>query len=82
MAEFDRLGVTRISGEVVKANCRRALKTALMPVRTDIEIPLTPPLERRSFSDLASAWALSIEQAINRNDPQKAPAPAEPLEQA
>jgi DNA repair exonuclease SbcCD ATPase subunit len=76
MAALADLGATRISGEMVKANCRRALMAALIPIRNDLELKLLPPGERRTFSDLVRVWSASIEQAINRNDPQEAPTPA------
>jgi hypothetical protein len=76
MARLADLGATRISGEMVKANTRRALMAALIPIRNDLELKLLPPGERRTFSDLVRIWSASIEQAINRNDPQEAPTPA------
>jgi DNA repair exonuclease SbcCD ATPase subunit len=76
MARLADLGATRISGEMVKANTRRALMAALIPIRNDLELKLLPPGERRTFSDLVRVWSASIEQAINRNDPQEAPTPA------
>jgi hypothetical protein len=79
MAEFDSLGVTRISGEVVKANLRRALRTSFIQVRQDLEIPSMPPLERRTFGDVIRAWAASIQQGIARADPPEAPAPTPPV---
>jgi hypothetical protein len=78
MARLADLGATRISGEMVKANTRRALMAALIPIRNDLELKLLPPLERRTFSDLVRAWCAGIEQTINRNDPQETPAPAAP----
>jgi hypothetical protein len=75
MARLADLGATRISGELAKANTRRALMAALIPIRNDLELKLLPPGERRTFSDLVRIWSASIEQAINRNDPQEVPTP-------
>jgi predicted amino acid dehydrogenase len=76
MARLVDLGAARISGEMVKANARRALMAALIPIRNDLELKLLPPGERRTFADLVRVWSASIEQAINRNDPHEAPTPA------
>jgi hypothetical protein len=78
MARLADLGATRISGEMVKANTRRALMAALIPIRNDLELKLLPPGERRTFSDLVRVWSAGIEQTISRNDPQETPAPAAP----
>lgn len=64
MSALSGLGVTRINPELVRAKCRRAMRAALMPIRTDLEMPMVPPLERCTFSDLAGAWAGTAERTI------------------
>lgn len=78
MATLTSFGVTRINGEMVKANCRRAMRSALIPIRQDLEMTLVPPLERRSFSDLVSAWSGTAEQIIKTilHEPEETTAPA------
>ena len=87
MATLANLGMTRINSGLVKANCRRAFRAALIPIRQDLEMTLVPPLERRSFADLVAAWGGTTERLINGilNEPEEIPAhtqPAEALEQA
>ena len=79
MATLSDLGMTKVNPELVKANCRRAFRAALIPIRTDLEMTLVPPLERRGFSDLVAAWSGNVEQTIRtilKDDPQEAPASA------
>jgi hypothetical protein len=83
MAMLADLGMTRINPELVKANCRRAFRASLTPIRTDLEMTLVPPLERRSFGNLVGAWSGNVERtigAILNDDPQEVPAeePADP----
>ena len=84
MATLSSLGMTKVNPELVKANCRRAFRAALIPIRTDLEMTLVPPLERRGFSDLVAAWSGNVEQTIRtilKDDPEEAPAsaPAQPV---
>jgi hypothetical protein len=80
MAALSNLGATRINSELVKANCRRAMRSALIPIRSDLEMPLVPPLERRTFSELVGAWAGTAERMIEAilKQPDATVAPAEP----
>ena len=82
MATLANLDMTRINPELVKANCKRAFRAALIPIRTDLEMTLVPPLERRGFADLVDAWAGSAERLINAilNEPEEVSAPTPPAE--
>ena len=82
MSALAGLGATRINPQMVKANIRRAMRSALMPVRTDLEIPPMPPLERRTFSALVGAWAGAAERWIDGilNEPEGDLAPTQPAE--
>ncbi len=80
MAALAGLGMTRINPELVKANCRRAFRAALTPIRTDLEIALVPPLERRGFTELVATWADATEQTIEiiLNEPEDVSASTAP----
>ena len=82
MATLANLGMTRINPGLVKANCRRAFRAALIPIRQDLEMTLVPPLERRSFANLVAAWAGTTERLINGilNEPEGVSAPTQPAE--
>jgi hypothetical protein len=67
MAMLTDLGTTRITGEMVKADARRALMAALIPIRDDLELKLLPPGERHTFARLVRACSASIEQTISRS---------------
>jgi hypothetical protein len=67
MAMLADLGATRITGEMVKADARRALMAALISIRDDLELKLLPPGERRTFAGLVRACSASIEQTISRS---------------
>ena len=81
MASLAGLGMTRITGELVRANCRRTMRAALMPIRTDLEMPIVPPLERRTFSELVGAWSGTAERWIESvlNQPEAVTSQVEPL---
>ena len=66
MATLANLGMTQINSELVKAkDCRRAFRAALIPIRTDLEMTLVPPLRRRRASlILLCFWAGTTEQMI------------------
>jgi hypothetical protein len=64
MAQLTNLGVVRFSGEVVRANVRRAMRSSLLPIHRDLEMSLVPPLERRTFRQIVSAWVANIERMI------------------
>jgi hypothetical protein len=63
MVTLANLGMTRLNPDLVKANCRRAFRAALIPIRTDLEMTLVQPLERRTFSDLPADPDLGGERA-------------------
>src|SRR5262249_38062480 len=52
MAALCALGATKVNPELVRAVCRRAMRSALQPVRTDLEVSSMPPSERRTFLQL------------------------------
>jgi hypothetical protein len=56
------LGATQVNPRAVKVNCERALRAALM--RTGLELPPVPPLERRTFTQLVGAWSIGAERWI------------------
>ena len=56
------LGATQINPRAVKVNCERALRAALM--RTGLELPPVPPLERRTFTELVGSWSIGAERWI------------------
>jgi hypothetical protein len=74
MAQLTNLGVVRFSGEVVRANVRRAMRSSLISVHRDLEMGPVPPLERRSFDQIVSAWVANIERMIAMGEGE-APAP-------
>jgi hypothetical protein len=55
MAQLTNLGVVRFSGEVVRANVRRAMRSSLISIHRDLEMALVPPLERHEHSTKSSA---------------------------
>jgi hypothetical protein len=74
MAQLTNLGVVRFSGEVVRANVRRAMRSSLISIHRDLELPLMPPLERRTFDGVVTAWVSNIERMIAMGEGE-APAP-------
>jgi hypothetical protein len=64
MALLCALDATKVNPELVRAVCRRAMRSALQPVRTDLEMPAMPPSERRTFVQLVGPWADSAERTI------------------
>jgi hypothetical protein len=74
MAQLTNLGVVRFSGEVVRANTRRAMRSSLISIHRDLEMALVPPLERRTFDQIVSAWVANIERMIAMGEGE-APAP-------
>jgi len=65
MSALCALGVTRLSPDLVRANSRRAIRSALQPIRADLEMSPMPPSEQRTFSLLVVPWADSAERTIN-----------------
>jgi hypothetical protein len=76
MAQLTNLGVVRFSGEVVRANTRRAMRSSLVSICRDVETSLVPPLERRTFDQIVSAWVANIERMIAMGEGET-PTPAE-----
>jgi hypothetical protein len=74
MAQLTNLGVVRFSGEVVRANVRRSMRSSLISIHRDLELPLMPPLERRTFDSVVTAWVSNIERMIAMGEGE-APAP-------
>jgi vacuolar-type H+-ATPase subunit E/Vma4 len=64
MAQLTNLGVVRFSGEVVRANVRRAMRSSLISIHRDLEMALVPPLERKTFDGIVTAWVSNIERMI------------------
>lgn len=54
-AALANLGVRSINSELVRVNSLRSLIAALQ--RTDLGLPMVPPLQRHSFASLVEKWA-------------------------